>query len=143
VIRVVLDTNVLVSGVLRPLSVPARVLTLIHEGQIRPVVDPRILEEYVAVLCRPRLNIPMPVATELLRRFADVAEHVTITAEVVSRVDRLALPDPDDRPFMEVALSAGASAIVTGNTSHFPAGALEPVRVLTPRQLVDEVRAQG
>jgi putative PIN family toxin of toxin-antitoxin system len=143
VIRVVLDTNVLVSGVLRPTSVPARVLTLIHEGQIRPLVDRRILEEYIEVLCRPRLKIPVPVATELLRRFADVAEHVTTAAEAVSRLDRLALADADVRPFMEVALSAGASAVVTGNVSHFPAAALEPVRVLTPRQLLDETRFEG
>jgi predicted nucleic acid-binding protein len=51
----------------------------------------------------------------------------------------LALADADDRPFMEVAGSAGAVAIITGNTSHFPPSALEPTRVLTPRQLLEEV----
>jgi predicted nucleic acid-binding protein len=55
----------------------------------------------------------------------------------------LVLADPDDRPFMEVALSAGVGAIVTGNTSRFPQAALQPVRVLTPRQLLDEVGVEG
>ena len=137
--RVVLDTNVVVSGVLRPSSVPARVLMLMHEAAIRPVVDTRILQEYRDVLARPRLRIPAAIATELLQTFAEIAEHVTVTTEAAARFDRLALADPDDRPFMEVAASAGVVAIITGNTSHFPPDALEPIRVLTPRQLLEEV----
>jgi putative PIN family toxin of toxin-antitoxin system len=137
--RVVLDTNVLVSGVLRPRSVPARVLSLIHEARIRPVVDIRILEEYRDVLARPRLGISAAIATEMLQTFAEIAEHITVTPEAVERFDQLALPDPDDRPFMEVATSAGVVAIVTGNTSHSPPAELEPVRVLTPRQLLEDV----
>jgi len=139
VIRVVLDTNVLVSGALRPTSVPARVLSLIHEARIRPVVDGRILEEYREVLARPRLKIPVGVTIELLRRFSEVAEHVRVDAAAVSRLDRVVLRDPDDRPFMEVAVSAAVGVIVTGNTSHFPHRALSPVRVITPRQLLDEL----
>ena len=38
-----------------------------------------------------------------------------------------------------VAFALTATSIVTGNTAHFPSAALEPVRVLTPRQLLDEV----
>jgi putative PIN family toxin of toxin-antitoxin system len=138
--RVVLDTNVVVSGVLRPAGIPARVLGLMHEARIRPVVDTRILEEYRDVLARPRLRIPVGIATELLQTFSEIAEHVTVTTEAAERIARLALVDPDDRPFMEVAATAGAVAIITGNTSHFPSSALEPIRVLTPRQLLEEVR---
>ncbi|HUF49684.1 MAG TPA: putative toxin-antitoxin system toxin component, PIN family [Longimicrobiales bacterium] len=136
--RVVLDTNVLVSGTLKSTGVPGRVLSLIYDARIRPVVDARILAEYRAVLARPRLKIPAAVGTELLRRFAEVAEHVTVTAAAVSRLDRVALKDPNDRPFMEVAASVAAFAIVTGNTRHLPRAALAPVRVLTPRHLLDE-----
>ena len=137
--RVVLDTNVVVSGVLRPSSVPARVLSLIHEARIRPVVDIRILEEYRDVLARPRLRVPAAIATEWLQTFAEIAEHVTVTTETAERFGHLALADPDDRLFMEGAASAGAVAIITGNTSHFPPAVLEPIRVLTPRQLLEEV----
>lgn len=91
------------------------------------------------MLAGPRLRIPAAIAAELLQTFADLAEHVTVTTEVIARFDRWGVPDPDDRPFMEVAASAGASAIVTGNTSHLPLAALEPIRVLTPRQLLEEM----
>lgn len=108
---------------------------------MRPLVDQRILGEYREVLARPRLKLPKLVRDELMRRFAEVVEHVAVSAAAVSRLDRIALPDPDDRAFMEVALSGAAAAIVTGNASHYPAGDLEPVRVITPRQLLVELGA--
>lgn len=139
--RVVLDTNVVVSGVMHPPSVPARVLSLVHDAWIQPLIDLRILDEYAEVIARPRLKIPVVRASDFLLRLGDVAERVIVTKEATSRFDGVALRDPDDRPFMEVAVSAAASAIVTGNTSHFPKALLEPIRVLTPRQLLDELGA--
>ncbi len=137
--RAVLDTNVIVSGLLRPSSVPALVLTLLRTARVRAVVDARILEEYREVRSRARLKIPPAITTEFLSRFAELAEHIMVNQEAVSHLDRLTLSDPDDRPFMEVAVSAGAGAIVTGNVSHFPRVALKPIRVLTPRQLLEEL----
>jgi predicted nucleic acid-binding protein len=46
------------------------------------------------------------------------------------------LPDPDDRPFMEVALSAGAECLVTGNRRHFPKPKGFPLNVLTPAEFI-------
>jgi len=137
--RVVLDTNVVVSGALRPSSIPARLLSLIPEGRIQPLTDHRIMAEYRDVLTRPRLKIPPTATTELMQRFSEVAEHVEVVATAVSRLDRVKIPDPEDRPFMEVALSGAADAIVTGNTNHFPPSELQPVRVLTPRELLEEL----
>ncbi|MQA89399.1 MAG: putative toxin-antitoxin system toxin component, PIN family [Gemmatimonas sp.] len=137
--RVVLDTNVVVSGVMHPSSVPARVLLLVYDTRIQPVIDLRVLNEYHEVLARPKLKIPGVRASDFLRLLGDVAERVIVTEEAVSVLGSFALKDPDDRPFMEVAVSAAAEAIVTGNTSHFPEAALDPIRVLTPRQLLDEL----
>lgn len=137
--RVVLDTNVVVSAVIRPSSVPARVLSLVYGRRILPVIDLRILADYGEVLARPRLKIPADRASDFLLRFGEVAERVIVMKEAASRFYQIALPDPDDRPFMEVAVSAAANAIVTGNTDHFPEALLKPVRVLTPRQLLDEL----
>ncbi|MGH7468684.1 MAG: putative toxin-antitoxin system toxin component, PIN family [Longimicrobiales bacterium] len=141
--RVVLDTNVIVSGLLRPASVPALVLSLLATARVQAVVDARILEEYRDVLSRPRLKIPDQIAREFLNRFASSAEHIMVDADVVSGLGRLTLKDPDDRLFMEVAISGGVGAIVTGNVNHFPRSALKPIRVLTPRQLLDELDQAG
>lgn len=124
---------------MRPSSVPARVLSLIYDARIQPVIDRRILAEYEEVLARPRLKIPADRASDFLLRFGEVADRVIVTKEAASLVYQFTLPDSDDRPFMEVAISAAARAIVTGNRSHFPDAVLKPVRVLTPRRSLDEL----
>lgn len=137
--RVVLDTNVVVSGVMHPSGVPAHVLSLVYDARIQPVIDLRILGEYNEVLARPRLKIPAAQASDFLQRLGEVAERLIVTEEVISRFDQVVLRDRDDRPFMEVAVTAAVDAIITGNTSHFPEAAIKPIRVLTPRQVLDEL----
>lgn len=48
-----------------------------------------------------------------------------------------AVPDADDRPFIEVAHAAAADAIVTGNRRHFPAAAMKGVAVVSPQHAID------
>lgn len=52
----------------------------------------------------------------------------------------VALPDPDDEPFLAVA-AATASVLVTGNLRHFPVATRQGIAVLTPREFVDRLRA--
>lgn len=54
--RIVLDTNVLVSGMINPNGPPGRIVDLIREGLVELVVDDRILAEYSQVLSRPKFN---------------------------------------------------------------------------------------
>lgn len=131
--RVVLDTNVLVSGVLSPHGPPGRLMDLALAGDLVLVVDDRELSEYAEVLRRPRFGLPVRELDVLMRHLRDVGEGVT------ARPLSVALPDADDLPFLEVA-AAGAAALVTGNTRHFrPVRGRHTVRVLSPRQALDAV----
>jgi predicted nucleic acid-binding protein len=47
------------------------------------------------------------------------------------------LPDPDDAPFLEVAVAARANALITGNTRHYPARARQGITVLDPAAFLD------
>jgi putative PIN family toxin of toxin-antitoxin system len=58
VIRAVIDTNVLVSGLLRPSGNEALILLAIHQGLVRPCFSTEILEEYAAVVARPQFSFP-------------------------------------------------------------------------------------
>jgi len=112
-LRVVVDTNVLVSRTLTPGGAPARVVDLVIGGQVVACYDRRILDEYRAVLSRPRFGFG-PAAVDSLVTF--------FTSEglaVIPPPAPLHLPDESDRPFAEVALAAGAW-LVTGNLKHFP-----------------------
>lgn len=132
--RIVLDTNVLVSALLSPQGVPAQVLLLTLAGELTLLFDERVLEEYREVLSRPRFAIPKALADDVLRQLEGDGERVAAaTAE-------LTLPDPDDRAFVEVALSGHADALVTGNARHFPPDL--GIVVLSPRALLERIDPQ-
>lgn len=131
----VLDTNVLVSGVLSPNGPPGWIVDLVVAQEIALVVDPRIMREYGDVLRRPELKLPEQAVATLL-------DAVHATAVDVAPLPLLfALPDPDDEPFLASAAAAGAP-LVTGNLKHYPKTMRAGVTVLTPRQFIDRLRAE-
>jgi putative PIN family toxin of toxin-antitoxin system len=132
-VRIVLDTNVLVSALLRQGSVPDQVVGLVLAGRCGLIVDSRIMAEYRAVLARPEVGFPV-AEIEAFLTFVARAEWV-----VADPLD-LPLPDETDRPFLEVAVAGGADALVTGNPRHFRIrGARLDLAVLTPRGLLDRL----
>ena len=131
--RAVLDTNVLVSGLLSPSGPPAALLDEIATGNLTPVYSDPIFEEYVEVLVRPALGLDPPAVLELLLLFAEVAEHVSPDREVLSEITLTDFPDPDDLPFYAAAFAAHCP-LVTGNLRHYPGGG--PVEVLTPAESI-------
>jgi uncharacterized protein len=112
-LRIVLDTNVLVSGFLNPHGWPGRILDLVQSGAIKLLVDDRILAEYRTVLTRPRFGFP----PEDIAAFLDLLSFDS--EPVAARPLSATLPDPADLPFLEVAVAGRAEALVTGNLRHF------------------------
>lgn len=133
--RIVLDTNVLVSAVLNPAGAPARLVGLVLGGSVRLLHDPRVMSEYREVLLRPRLGLDPAVVATLLDAIEATGEPVC-AAPLDHRRAGL-LPDHDDHPFAEVALTARADALCTRNLRNFAEEALDPVLVLGPREALD------
>jgi putative PIN family toxin of toxin-antitoxin system len=135
-VKIVLDTNVLVSGLLKRGGNPAEIVALALGGAVRVCYDTRILAEYAEVLSRPRFNFdPHHVRTVLSKIRAD-----GLLAQ--SRVSVSGLPDADDTPFLEVALSCRADYLVTGNLAHFPPSLRQGATVVTPAQFIHRWRQQ-
>ena len=131
--RIVLDTNVVVSALLRPGGIPDQVVGLVLAGRLSLNVDSRIMAEYRAVLERPEFDFPKD-EVEAFLAFVERAEWV------VADPLELALPDETDRPFLEVAVAGGADALVTGNPRHFRLrGTRLDLAVLTPRGLLERL----
>ena len=133
--RLVLDTNVLVSAMLTGGGAPDFALQLVLQGAVTLLADSRILSEYDEVTARSKFGFDERERRILIDVLAEIAEPV------VASPLRVSLPDPDDRVFVEVAMAGAADAIVTGNTRHFilKKGEL-PIAILPPRQLVDRLR---
>jgi putative PIN family toxin of toxin-antitoxin system len=115
-LRFVLDTNVLVSALLTPEGVCARLILLIMDGAAVPVVDARILGEYERVLHRPKFGLA-PGAVDGVLQFLEEATQPQVSVPL-----NVILPDASDLPFLEVSAAADAR-LVTGNLRHFPESA--------------------
>ena len=134
--RCVLDTNVIVSGILRPFSKASLILTLIADGTVRVAYDLRLLSEYRDVLNRPKFNF----AKENVEAFLTQVEQEGFLVSV--KPLKIHLPDPDDEPFLEVAVAGKVEAIVTGNKRHFPKKEYQGVRILSPAEFLEAVRGK-
>lgn len=114
--RLVLDTNVLISALLKPGSVPDRVFEAIWRRGAVVLYDARIAEEYREVATRPKFRAIDPA------RLEEVLSMVFERGEKLTHVAAWdgAMSDETDRMFVEVALAGRARAIVTGNLKHYP-----------------------
>jgi putative PIN family toxin of toxin-antitoxin system len=128
-LRVVLDTNVVVSGLLHQKGAPAAILDAATSKQFRCYISESLLDEYHEVLTRDYLRLDQRRATRFIGALREVAIFVVPRKKVaIAR-------DPDDDRVMECALEAGADYIVTGNNRDFPAQ-FHGVRVVTPRDFL-------
>lgn len=130
--KIVLDTNVLVAGLLSPFGPCGDIVRMVASGNLTLCVDARVLSEYQEVLKRPKFHFdPDKVASVL-----DYIEH---TSWVVSSVPlSVSLPDTDDEPFLEIAISANADYLITGNAVHFPSELCQGVNVVSPADFLKQ-----
>lgn len=128
--KIVLDTNVLVAGLLSPFGPCAKIVRMVSSGVLTLYFDSRILSEYSEVLQRPKFRFQTDKVVALL----DYIEHRGHT--VASSPLPISLPDPGDQPFLEVAFSAQAICLVTGNQAHFPPRLCRDIKVFSPSEFL-------
>lgn len=113
-LRLVIDTNVVVSAALRPDGLQRTVILLAMTKPAHWYVSNDILSEYAMVLARPELKIRKPLRQHLHQLIRNHTRRV--------RPPRLpeVTPDPEDNMFIECADAARADYLITGNQRHFP-----------------------
>ena len=131
--KIVLDTNVVVSGLLQARGNPAQVLALVLSGAVQICHDERILAEYAEVLARPRFKFDPKRVREVLSKIE--TDGLAFDA---SKEFNLDLPDPDDEPFLVVALAASADFLVTGNLADYPPDKRRGCAVVSPAAFMTE-----
>ena len=130
----VIDTNVLVSAMLRWDSVPGNIMELAFGGSIVPILNESIVAEYREVLSRPKFHLSEEIINDVLDTINENGLYVD--AEELE----IELPDPKDRVFYEVVMEERKEEdayLVTGNIKHFP----EKPFIVTPRQMLDIILA--
>jgi len=131
-LKLVIDTNVVISALLKPESNPALIMSLILGGDCRLCVTEKIFSEYEEVLGRGKFKkLDQPSVRELLATLKNRALWVVpkVTIDGVAK-------DPDDNAFLECALESKADFLVTGNIHHFPEKKFHRTSILTPAEFV-------
>jgi putative PIN family toxin of toxin-antitoxin system len=128
-LRLVIDTNVLVSAALNPDGLERTTILIAITKPARLYVSPPILEEYAGVLARPHLKIRKGVRLQLLQLIKNRSYMVVPSQrlEVAS--------EPDDNVFLECADKAGADYLITGNQKHFPQF-WKKTKIITSREFI-------
>jgi uncharacterized protein len=113
-LRLVIDTNVVVSAALKPEGLQRTVVLLAMTKRARWYVSDAIMSEYTTVLARPEFKIRRSLRQQLLQLIKNHARVVTPSRplQVTS--------DPGDNMFIECADAARADYLLTGNQRHFP-----------------------
>lgn len=132
----VIDTNVLVSAMLKENSVPKKIIDLVFNGKIVPLIHDEILLEYERVTNRPKFKFLDYVIEFFLNGMKKHGKYID------AKDFEDALPDPNDKIFYCVLMTAREDVdayLVTGNLKHFP---IKPF-IVTPREMLDIIESDG
>lgn len=134
--NIVLDTNVLVAGLLSPFGPCGKIVRMVSSGELTLSFDARIMSEYSEVLKRPKFVFDEDKIAALL-------EYIEFRGQPIAPSPlAYSLPDSDDEPFLEVAIASQAVCIVTGNQIHFPSKLCQGSEVLSPSEFLAKYKLE-
>ena len=131
-LRLVIDTNIVVSAALKPDGLQRTVLLLAITKPARMYVSEAILAEYRLILARPELRIRKGLRQQLLGLITRQSHLVKLGRSFRATVD------PDDNKFIECADVARADYLLTGNQRHFPKF-WKRTKIITSREFIEIV----
>ena len=132
----VIDTNVIVSSMLKTNSIPGLIVNLIHRNVIVPLLNANIIEEYYEVLSRNKFEIAPDRIDALLKTMKEKGIFLEREQTLETFVDK------EDAVFFEIVMSARNTMdayLVTGNMRHYPIRSY----VVTPREMIDIIEKEN
>ncbi len=132
--KIVVDTNVIVSGLLSPFGPASEILRMISSGALQLCYDARIISEYRNVLARPKFAFE-PYYIDCLLDQIKICGYAIAAKPLFKR-----LPDSDDEPFLEVSLAGKVKCLITGNIKHYPIDKRAGMLVLSPAEFLNFYR---
>ncbi len=129
----VLDTNVLISAMLKNNSVPGLVVAEALQGNIIPLINDAIIAEYEDVLGRPKFSFDSKRVNIFLHEF--IKRAVYVDGDILEEE----IPDKDDAVFYAVLMEQRKDTdayLVTGNMKHFPVRTY----IVTPKEMLDIIK---
>ena len=132
-IRVVLDTNVIISAIIFS-GKPRTVLEAAIKGEICLCISEEILNELNQVLKRPKFSFPLEIIQSIVNELLLISDLIVPSRKII-----VIESDPADNMILECAVEANVDYIVTGDSHLLKLGSFENIKIITPAQfIIDE-----
>ncbi len=133
---VVIDTNVLIASIIGQSGYPQRIFDeLVLTGEVKICLSQAVLEEYKEVTEREKFK-KYPNFVAKAQGLIVALQKIAVFVEPTETIQ--VLPDEDDDKFLELAVAAQASYIVTGNTKDFPMSEFRGIKICTPKAFYED-----
>jgi putative PIN family toxin of toxin-antitoxin system len=126
--KIVLDTNVIVSALINSNGMPGKILALVLGGRIKILYDNRIIFEYIDVLSRKNFGFNEEIINDMIDYFKNDGEFIN------SEYSNVMFIDETDKKFYEVFKSGEAEYLITGNIKHFP----KENGIIIPKEFIEK-----
>ncbi|PJH76230.1 MAG: putative toxin-antitoxin system toxin component, PIN family [Anaerolineae bacterium CG_4_9_14_0_8_um_filter_58_9] len=133
--RVVIDTNVLISAVIKPKSRMGLIIQCLHQSEYTLVFSPEMLEELVEVYSRPKIQQKYHLDQEALNTIVGVI--VTRGDSIVPTTDVNICRDPDDDMLLSLALDGHADYIVSGDGGLLSLSPFQGIPIIKPAEFLN------
>lgn len=138
--RVVVDTNILISAIIKPTGSVGRVLLLLRDGRYTILYAQSLLAELVDVLNRPRIRHKYRLSNEDIETALAL---ILLRGEAVHPQRQITIcRDPRDDKFLEVAVAGKANVIVSGDEDLLGLNPFEGIPIVSPRDFLDLLDAE-
>jgi putative PIN family toxin of toxin-antitoxin system len=129
-LRAVVDTNIIVSALIRPAGAAGILMRRLRKGAFTAVFSPELIDEIAAVLCHPKIRIKYRTSP---KDFEDIAALFALRGDLVTVEERIRLcRDPKDNFLLETAVSGNADYLVTGDEDLLSLKKLRQTKILKP-----------
>jgi uncharacterized protein len=129
-VRAVVDTNVVVSALIRPQGTAGILWRRLGEGTFTAVFSPALIDEIAAVLCHPRIRVKYGTKPKDLE---DIAALFALRGDLVAGEERVQIcRDPDDDFLLSAALSGKADYLVSGDEDLLSLKKFHQTKIVTP-----------
>jgi putative PIN family toxin of toxin-antitoxin system len=125
--KIVLDTNIIVSAFINPEGPPGEIISLILTNKLTVCYNNKIFAEYTEVLKKSKFDFDSILVDGFLDFIKENGEYV------VAELQKIKFVDEDDKKFYDVYKSSDANCIITGNKKHFP----KEKNIITPREYIE------
>jgi uncharacterized protein len=133
--RVVIDTNVIVSSFVSPAGPPAKVRDAFEDDRFELVVSPQLLAEYLRALSYPRVASLHRLNTTEIHEIVEGFRQASLTVEL-SAIPTVILEDPDDDIVLATAVAGSADYVISGDGDLQRLGSYRGIQILSPAAFV-------